>query len=270
MKLVYKIMKTIFLMLSVLLIHAQADESITEKLEDEYLNVRETQLSFLFEDEEGHCGFIDKKSSFFQRPIYDSVFDEFSICESDPILVLKNNNYYYASRDSGLQSIGPVFNHENPYMEFVNGYAVIDITDYSVDRPDYCYVLIDSSGNTITFPEYISPYGFVNEKGLVRIYHNQRKKFGIGNVYGEMILEPNYEWVLDYTNGYAAVMNDGLWGHVSETGQVMVNPIYKLPGYGYHRGYTFSDDGFAIIILEDGNQIKIDSKGTIIDDSKDP
>lgn len=65
MKLVYKIMKTIFLMLSVLLIHAQADESITEKLEDEYLNVRETQLSFLFEDEEGHCGFIDKKSGFF-------------------------------------------------------------------------------------------------------------------------------------------------------------------------------------------------------------
>ena len=63
-------MKTFFLMLSVLLIHAQADESITEKLEDEYLNVRETQLSFLFEDEEGHCGFIDKKSGFFQRPIY--------------------------------------------------------------------------------------------------------------------------------------------------------------------------------------------------------
>ncbi len=271
MKSFYKTIIIIFLLLFAVFVHSYADESITEKLEQEgYLWVRETHLSFLFEDEEGHCGFIDKKSGFFQQPIFDSVYDVFSNCESDPILVSENNNYFYVSRDSGLLAIEQIFHHENPYMEFVNGYAVIDITDYSVDRPDYCYILIDSFGNTISFPENISPYGFVNEKGLVRINHNQRKKYGIGNVYGEIILEPDYEWVLDYTNGYAAIMNDGLWGHVSEAGQVMVKPVYKLPGYGYYRGYTFNDDGFANIVLEDGTKIRIDSKGVIIKDSENP
>ena len=66
MKLFYKNIRIILLLLSAIFIHAQADESITEKLEDRgYLYVRETHLTFLFEDEEGHCGFIDKKVAFF-------------------------------------------------------------------------------------------------------------------------------------------------------------------------------------------------------------
>lgn len=63
-------------MLSAIFIHAQADESITEKLEEEgYLYVRETQLSLLFEDEEGYCGFIDKKSGFLNCLVMDIIVD---------------------------------------------------------------------------------------------------------------------------------------------------------------------------------------------------
>ena len=255
--------------------HVQAtEENTVEELLSGmgYGFIEERPLSYVFADENNRAGFYDKKSGYIQKPLYDDIYDVFSDDPDSPILAKTGDTAYYIERSNGNVLFEIYHFYDNPYMEFVNGYALISY----VDQPDeqsneslnVTYGLINCYGIEIPFPEHIIPYGFVNERGFVRILHEDTDKSGIANLAGEVVLEPVYDAITEFINGYAAICLNGLWGHISETGVIMVEPQYKMKGWGYHKGYTFDESGYAIVELEDGSETTIDVNGVRIDSSR--
>ncbi len=252
---------------------SSAHATIEELLNDMgYVFLEERPLSYVFVDANYKAGFYDKKSGYIQKPLYDDIYDVFSDNPDNPILAKKGDTAYYIERSTGnvLFEISPFY--DNPYMEFVNGYALVSYfcqtNEQSGELLNVIYSLINCQGQKISFSEYIIPYGFVNNRGFVRVLHKITNKYGIANLEGEVILEPVYDAITEFVNGYAAICLNGSWGHISETGTVLVEPQYKLKGWGYHRGYSFDESGFAVVELEDGSIITIDVNGVMIDSSR--
>lgn len=155
---------------------SNAHATIEELLSDRgYIFIEERPLSYVFADENYKSGFYDKKSGYIQEPLYDDIYDVFSDNPDNPILAKTGDTAYYIERSTGniLFEIYPFY--DNPYMEFVNGYALVSYLDQTDEQSgeflNVIYSLLNCQGRKIPFPEYVIPYGFVNNQGFVRILH---------------------------------------------------------------------------------------------------
>lgn len=70
-------------------------------------------------------------------------------------------------------------------------------------------------------------------------------KWGFLNRNGEIHLEAAYEDAKPYTNGYAAVKQDGLWGYIDRYGTIVVEPqfAYALPIMADGTAYVKNEFG---------------------------
>ncbi len=86
------------------------------------------------------------------------------------------------------------------------------------------YRLIDRNGNALTsWEDYYGSY--LSEEGLRRIQIDG--KWGFADLNGNIIIKPQYEFCLDFTEGLAAVeVEPKKWGYIDSTGTIVIAPNY--------------------------------------------
>jgi hypothetical protein len=51
--------------------------------------------------------------------------------------------------------------------------------------------------------------------------------FGFYNNKGEWIIQPHFQGVRDFKNGFAAAKENGLWGIIDKTGEWVIKPTFS-------------------------------------------
>ena len=181
--------------------HVCADEIVNALLADSYC-VRETPLSFLISsvDDTRH-GFLDKASRFLVMPQYEMIFDFFTTDPDSPIFVQQDGLWGYVSRKNGSVIIPFIFSGYCDLSEFMSGYALGCTKNIENGEISYSYILLQSDGTIIHFPEGIMPISHPLNDLVLITYCNRpsdsEKKDGIyqyyvglGNVNGEILIPP--------------------------------------------------------------------------------
>ena len=259
--------------------HAQCDEYYTIYTNDNNQNEmnkamvskvknaqfhNETYLSVVFYDTETkRYGFFNKNSNTYQPAIYYRIYDLFCRDASYPMLVeTEPDCYVYIDRITGSILLNGQYRLFGKESEFRNGFALICILTENPDYPS----LIDIDGNITSFPDSIIPAGSVQDNGLLivcTIDEYGDALYGICRSSGEIVLEPQFDYIAEYHNGFASVRLDDLWGHIDENGIICIYPCYEL-SEEYENGYTFNDSGIAAFELLNGETITLSQKNNIV------
>ena len=118
------------------------------------------------------------------------------------------------------------------------------------------YGFVDTTGKIVVEPQFDFIFDFRNGFAHVEI-DNKR---GFVNKYGQIVVEPQFTgYVGDYYEGLASVQVDGKYGFIDTTGKMVIEPQFDDAG-------SFSD-GLAFVKV-DGKQEVIDKQGEIVFEPK--
>ena len=112
------------------------------------------------------------------------------------------------------------------------------------------YRLIDRKGTALTsWEDYFGSY--LSEDGLRRIQVNG--KWGFADLNGNIVIKPQYEFCLDFTEGLAAVeVEPKKWGYIDSTGTIVIAPNYAAARHFSHG---------AALVVKDNNISYVDKHG---------
>ena len=107
------------------------------------------------------------------------------------------------------------------------------------------YGFINQRGEMIIEPEYTFAKQF--SEGLAEVWVGDffTAKLGFINEEGEMVIEPQYELVKEFSEGLAAFSHSksGPWGYIDKNGEVVMEAIYSRP-QPFSEGYTLVGLGY--------------------------
>lgn len=127
------------------------------------------------------------------------------------------------------------------------------------------FVLIKEDGTVIDKKFWeIGEFKSVNKEGvqpekLASAALYETKKYGFINISGDFVINPVYDKVRNFSNGFAEVKINGKWGYLDKKGKIAIPAIYD-------DVWPFSSDGIARV-AQKGKQWKqglINSKGVFI------
>lgn len=70
-------------------------------------------------------------------------------------------------------------------------------------------------------------------------YKDSKGKWGFVNSDGKIVIEPEYEGAMSFSNGLAAVCKDSKWGFIEESGELVIDYTYCDGGYFNSNGVCF-------------------------------
>ncbi|MBE5806205.1 MAG: hypothetical protein E7313_05795 [Clostridiales bacterium] len=138
-------------------------------------------------------------------------------------------NYDIIEKIEGTQII-KAYNKENNITNLIVGdeikYTLKNSTIYL--NKDYLQILV----NGLEW-KYIDYQG--NEVININLFDRDMYSYKSGNLYGfvdknnKIIVEPQYDFVTEFNEfGYAGIMNNGKWGCINSSGEILVNPKYTI------------------------------------------
>lgn len=117
-------------------------------------------------------------------------------------------------------------------------------------------VLLDMQGREVVFPAgiHVEPES-VMRSGLVAVI-NDAGLIGYANAQGEVVIEPQYLWAMDFQGGYAEVQHE-TQGHmlIDRNGHAVYQSEQE---WGYHGEI----DGSAFVYPHQGNPMLLNADGT--------
>lgn len=268
-------------------------------------------------------GIIDKTGKYIVNPQYDvgaaglnpwllSVLLEGADYKTVLIPVSKNDKYGYIDIN-GNTVIELQFDYASTFYDcgyaYVrNGekYGIIDkegkyvinakyddvtICDGSIfifqTNEKYGFVSVDG---TETVTAQFETAGWIKDAGVFIVQIGE--KYGIVDKEGNYIVNPNYQYLGGYGNGFFVAKKDGKYGYIDKTGAVVIDfkfddatefmdcSLAKVTenekcGYinakgeyvieaSYHDGSLMYDDGFAWVVSDDKKMNIITDKGIVI------
>jgi len=215
-------------------------------------------------DENGDSiyAYFDPVSGYLSPFIFDAVEDIFRDDPAAPMAVLTKDppRVTYIIPATGEKAFENEYELLHDDAEFHEGYALAanECILYDTEGNIWSWYpefhLIDTSGRETIFPEGIFPDSPVQE-GYLRISRNLTEeewaagKSGWGVVYGlakpngEIVIEPQYDYLYPPQDGCVVIMQDYRLGHIDlETGMT-VEPRFEfitdsLPCYTFSNGYA--------------------------------
>lgn len=129
--------------------------------------------------------------------------------------------------------------------QFLNGYATV--------KKDGKWGMIDQKGKVI-LPFTYQEVG-IQQEGLILVKVNN--KYGFVNLKNEVVIEPIYNYALEFSNGLAGVVNDkGASGYINTSGEIVID-------FNYTTVFNF-DKERAVVQNESGLYGVIDKTGKVI------
>ena len=137
-------------------------------------------------------GFYDKQSGYLSST-YDAIkLTDPYINEQEYIAVQDNDKWGFVHRSTGNVIIPCVY--DEIVEPFQNGYALVIQADHQInDNFDSMddYILINSNGVPVTFDDGIVPMSCPSSVGLIAVVQNGL--YGLADIYGRLMIEPQYE-----------------------------------------------------------------------------
>ena len=185
---------------------------------------------------DGKYGFINEKGKFVINPQFGDAKqfkDGFSLVEADGKSGFINKEGKYV--------IGP-FECEDA-LSFSEGLAFVS----PYDSGPVCY---DTKGNVkFELSEVAKVYPF--NEGMARIV-DVEGNYGFIDKNGTVIVNPQFKYAEDFSEGLAAFEQNGTWGYIDKKGKIVINPQFD-------NAFSF-DDGVAAVV-SGGQCGVIDKKG---------
>lgn len=250
----------------------------------------QVKLNHLFPIEiDDKTGFIDELGEVVIKPVFDwgGNFNE----GLAPVCI--NGKWGYIDQKGKMIIEAKFFSADS----FNEGLAVVGVFFDTPDENDRvgCYAYIDKTGKYIIEPKFTSAFSFSN--GLARVTHFDSthsyinktgedvfisdvftedffdelarfktngnmpdSKMGFRNKKGEVIIEPKYSFVGDFSEGLASVVGDEQEGFINTKGELIID--LKTSGLSIGHRSDFSE-GLAAVYKGD-KWGYIDKKGNIV------
>jgi len=193
-------------------------------------------------------GFIDETGDLVISPEFEEVgdFSEGLAAASYKVPSIDTNTWGYIDR-RGHVVIKPQFSTADPFAEglalvWAGGINLTDPVVKSFVKMGY----IDKTGEWIIGSRFTYFFYSSFSEGVVPFRKNSGK-WGYMNKKGKAVINPQFDWAGDFSQGSAPVLNAGVCSHVDKTGQVTVqssqqSPITSQemsPEQDRHGAYTF-------------------------------
>lgn len=175
---------------------------------------------------DGLYGYCDTTGRQIVAPQFEYGFDF-----SEGLAAVRSNEKWGYISTYGSYEISPQYLYAG---DFYKGYAVC--------KTSTGYGLINKSGKRVT--DFTFDYiGTPDSQGRYPV--KQGDTSGYINVTGTWIVKTNYDYCYTFTDGYARVFKDGLWGYINENGVEVVTPAFADCGE-YRNGVApYSLDGIT-------------------------
>ena len=213
----------------------------------------------------GKYGFFDPQNQTFIPPQYQYITNSHAR-NNHLILVKDHGKFGYVDRRNGKMEIACMYDEPIFQAQFRDGYAIACTLLKRDDGIYYEFHLIVESGDEILFPSGVCLAADVFcglSEGRVIIQDRMTGLYGFGDVAGNITVDPQYEMVRNYSEGYAAVLQNGLWGHIDYAGNSVQECSFRLHAEDESElGYSFSN-GIALLQTED-DYFAIDYDGNIL------
>ena len=215
-------------------------------------------------DENGDSiyAYFDPVSGYLSPFIYDDVMDIFRDDPAAPMAVLTKepSRVTYIIPATGEKAFENEYDLSHEDDGFHEGYAlaadacIVYDTEGNIWTLYPQFHLIDTTGKETIFPEGIFPDSRVQE-GYLRISRNLTEEewaaresgwgvvYGLAKPNGEIVIEPQYDYLYPPVEGCVVIMQNYLLGHIDlETGMT-VDPRFEfitdsLPEYIFSNGYA--------------------------------
>ncbi len=190
----------------------------------------------------------------------------------------KLQNAHYGYIDASMQFV--IKNSFDDAQPFRNGVAVVGVMQGDVIK----YGLIDTSGNYLCDPQFDGIGNFNNDLAeIVQVTKNGKKKCGLINKNGKIILSPKYDDIWLEHFGDSFIFNDrmrvsykdsnddskSIYGYIDTTGKEIVKPRYSdaahfsdgLAGVKIGDKYGFIDVNGKLIIQPQFDEVGLFNEG---------
>lgn len=90
----------------------------------------------------------------------------------------------------------------------------------------------------------------------LNVFKNDAGKYGVKDIYGKIIVEPQYDYALSYSEGLLAVKKGQKWGYINEKGEMVITPQFEFAqNFSNGRAIVRKNDKKSAIIDMDGNLV---------------
>ena len=150
-------------------------------------------------------------------------FREINVLQSGQYIAVRDHNSFLWGYVDYSGTIVIPCKYDEAYG-FVNGYGFVSTYDGFNDMIEHA--LIDMIGEKVILPEQVEAYGNVhNNRFIIRSLGTQTK-YGICDISGGVVLEPQYDWISEFDNGIAVFSDNMKNGCISEEGTILVPAIF--------------------------------------------
>ncbi|MEC4113298.1 WG repeat-containing protein [Myroides pelagicus] len=187
---------------------------------------------------DGKVGFINKSGEVVIDPVYSN-----GKSFSDGLAAVTYSGKMWGYIDSsGKFVIDPIFKRAN---DFVGGMAIVSMNGDNI--------YINKEGNEVNVKGADKLYEFAPEG--VAIYKSNRR-VGLIDQFGEVVLDPKYDVIRPFVNGYAKVALNNKWGIIDVKGNEVIPTKYEEIGHFIIDGYVWAkyNDSFGVI---DNGEFKV-------------
>ena len=185
----------------------------------------------------GKYGYINKQGALV-IPFKYVIAEDFS--EGYAAVGINKEEYGFINKQGSIML--PLDSYLRGFIEiapFKNGYTNVKT------KKDKKYIFIDKHGRNAIKPDMREPYDAIYD-GLYVFSNNPLGKKGLKKLDGTIILEPTYDDILIYENGYFSVIKGDKWGVIDRNGKLIVPCKYDYI-------WDMSEDMFVVKIKGKGS-----------------
>ena len=159
--------------------------------------------------------------------------------------VLLNGEWGYINT-SGEMVINPSFDEAR---EFSDGYAAV--------RRGTTWGYVSEESKTLAIPTSFSVAGdFESDLAPAQLPGGQ---YGFINTSGDFVIDPRFDFAAAFSEGFAAVRDDGLWGYVSTDGELVIDLKFSdARSFSEDLAAVETHEGWVYINTSGSTEIKPD------------
>lgn len=193
-------------------------------------------------NENDNVGFIDSTGKFSIPPIYEAA----TPFKEGLAVVIRNDSSFFINKEN-------TNNFGTFYQEAYNFSAGKAPVNTGGD-----WFLINHQGQKVA-----GPFEEISEQGENIYIIKQNKKYGAIDVWGNLIIKPQFDKLGDFKNGCAYYLNNGIYGFVTTNGFVSPPRYQWISDFDEHKTAVVKLNN-AYGLIDSGDKLLLDAKYDLI------
>lgn len=160
---------------------------------------------------------------------------------ADTDYIYESGHFYIAEKNEKKALFSKDTSRLTPFKyDTIYSFQNIGETEAAIVSIANRWGLLKPNGSYLVNPEYDAINEFVNGYAIVV----KDNKYGFINTAGQVIIAPQFEDVSSFKNGLAIAKKDNLYGFIAPSGQFKISPVYD-------NVKPFNEEGRAVVTYKD-------------------